>query len=396
MLNLYQKNYEAKILFFFVNEKNVQEVVLYRQSEVLIKSGFDVFNVVSDTVPDEVEHGVKILSSGYVTNNRIKRVLFSSKNLRKRLFEVDADIYHTCHIDQLGTCLKLKKAGKKVIFEMQEDHPYSLYWKSRLPHFLNHFFVCLMKLWMSYALKRVDAITCVGYDTYDYLVSWGIDKKKIHVIGNFPIVRKDYKLTREDYMSRENRILYFGLIYSYSRQEVFLEALKKLHVNVKYLVAGKFMGNELKTYRVQTMNNPLWKEKVEFVERFKHDELKDFVAKSTISNTLRDFSVYAHDKRGSLGIIKIFESMENALPILCPDMPVYREMMEKYKCGILVDPMNSQAIADAIEYLVSHKEEAWKMGQEGRRAVIEKYSWDVASKDYLGIVSSLLTCKHTC
>ena len=255
---------------------------MYRQSEVLIKSGFDVFNVVSDTVPDEVEHGVKILSSGYVTNNRIKRVLFSSKNLRKRLFEVDADIYHTCHIDQLGTCLKLKKAGKKVIFEMQEDHPYSLYWKSRLPHFLNHFFVCLMKLWMSYALKRVDAITCVGYDTYDYLVSWGIDKKKIHVIGNFPIVRKDYKLTREDYMSRENRILYFGLIYSYSRQEVFLEALKKLHVNVKYLVAGKFMGNELKTYRVQTMNNPLWKEKVEFVEGFKHDELKDFVKENDI------------------------------------------------------------------------------------------------------------------
>ena len=64
-------------------------------------------------------------------------------------------------------------------------------------------------------------------------------------------------------------------------------------------------------------------------------------------------------------------------------------MMKKYKCGIIVDPMNPEEIADAIDYLVSHKEEAWKMGQEGRRAVIEKYSWDVASKEFVNMINSL-------
>ena len=380
---------KKKYCFFSSMKKNVQEVVLYRQAESLIKDGYEVYNVVSDDVPDEIENGVKILSSGYKTSNRIKRSLFAAKPLFERLKEVNADVYHTCHVDQLGVCLKLKKLGKMVVFEMQEDHPYSFYWKSRLPKFFNHIIVWFLKQWMAYALKRVDAITCVSYDTHDYLVSWGIDPRKVHIIGNFPIVQKDYKLTLEDYMSREDRILYFGLIYSYSRQEVFLEALSKVKSKVKYLVVGRFMGNELETYKVQTINNPLWKKHVDFIEGFKHDELAAFIAKSTISNTLRDFSIYPRDKRGSLGIIKIFESMENALPILCPDMPVYREMMKNYKCGIIVDPMNPEEIADAIEYLISHKEEAWKMGQEGRRAVIEKYSWDAASVEFIKIINSL-------
>ena len=64
--------------------------------------------------------------------------------------------------------------------------------------------------------------------------------------------------------------------------------------------------------------------------------------------------------------------------------------MKEYKCGILVDPLNEQQIHEAIQYLVTHKEEAWRMGQEGRRAVIEKYSWDALSVVFLRIVNALI------
>ena len=56
---------------------------------------------------------------------------------------------------------------------------------------------------------------------------------------------------------------------------------------------------------------------------------------------------------------------------------------------MLVDPKNPDQIADAINYLVENKEEAYKMGQEGRRAVIEKYNCDVVSKEYVEIINSL-------
>jgi glycosyltransferase involved in cell wall biosynthesis len=301
---------------------------------------------------------------------------------------VEADVYHTFHVDLLLICLLLKRKGKKVFFEMREDHPYSLYWKSNAPKCLLHPVVWLMAKWMGFVLRRVDAVTALSYDAVAYLKSWGIAPEKVHLWGNFPVVRKDHSLSLEDYMKRDNRVLYFGLIYSYSKQEVFLKALKGIP-DIKYLVAGRFMTNELDTYRAKIINMPEWKE-VEFIDGFKHEELDGFINRSTISNVVRDFSVYPMEKSGSFGIIKIFESMEAALPIICSDMPIYRDIMKEYKCGLLVNPLNEKEIHDAIQYLVTHKEEAWRMGQEGRRAVLEKYSWDALSVKFLKIVNEMI------
>lgn len=380
--------HKKKYCFFSSMPKNVQEIVQYRQAKSLIEDGFEVFNVVSDIKDDEYENGVKIISCGYKAKNYVQRLINAPWKLYKKLLQVDADIYHTVCIDQLLLCWLLKRKGKKIIVELQEDHPYSLYWKSQKPKWVISILVYFMRIWMLFVLKRVDAIFTVTPDIVSYLEEWGISNDKIHLQGNFPIVNKNYELTFEDYMNREDRILYFGLIYSYSKQEVFLKALSEVK-NIQYLVAGKFMSNELNSYMPYITNLPEWKN-VEFINGFKHDELKTFINKSTISNVLRDFSVYPREKKGSLGIIKIFESMEAALPIICSDMPTYREIMDKYKCGILVDPLNTIQIKDAIEYLVTHKEEAWKMGQRGRQAVIEEYSWDALSVKYIKLVNKLL------
>lgn len=365
-----------------------REVIMYRQSRSLMADGFEVFDVVSDSQPEEIIQGVRIIPSEYRARNFWQRVFVAPRKLYRKLLEVDADVYHTVHVDQLLICLKLKRKGKKVFFEMQEDHPYSLLWKSTAPKWLLKPVVWLMAKWMAFVLRRVDAVTALTYETEAYLKSWGIAPEKVHLWGNFPEINKNYNLTLEDYLKREDRVLYFGLIYSYSKQEIFLKALTEVP-DVKYLVAGRFMSNELDTYKPKITNMPEWKG-VEFVEGFKHEELKGFINRSTISNVVRDFSVYPMEKSGSFGIIKIFESMEAALPIICSNMPIYRDIMKEYKCGILVDPLDKDQIKNAIEYLVVHKEEAWRMGQEGRRAVIEKYSWDALSAKYLEIINGLL------
>ena len=378
-----------KYCFFSSMPRKEREVIMYRQTQSLVSDGFDVYNVVSDNGPSEETKGCNIIPSGYRAKNLFQRIFVSPHKLYKKLLQIDADIYHTVHIDQLLICLLLKRQGKKVIVEIQEDHPYSLYWKLKIPKWIIAILVFLMKLWMTFVLKKIDVILTVTPDIVSYLEEWGIDKKKIHLQGNFPIINKEYTLTLDDYLSRDNRVLYFGLIYSYSKQEVFLKALSQINGDIKYLVAGKFMSNEIETYQQYITNLPEWKN-VEFINGFKHEELKEFINKSTISNVLRDFSVYPREKKGSLGIIKIFESMEAALPIICSDMPTYREIMSKYKCGILVDPLNPEQIKNAIEYLITHKEEAWEMGQRGRQAVIEEYSWDALSVKYIKLVNSLL------
>ena len=381
-------DYKKKYCFFSSMPRKKREIIMYRQGRSLMADGFEVYNVVCDNQPSEVVEGINVVPTSFRAYGFFQRLFVAPRKLYKKLLEVDADVYHTVNVDQLMMCLRLKRKGKKVFFEMQEDHPYSLLWKSKAPKWILKPVVWLMAKWMGYALRRVDAITALSYNTVDYLKSWGIAPEKVHLWGNFPGINKDYNLPLEDYLKREDRMLYFGIIYSYSKQEIVLQALKELPT-VKYLVAGVFMGNEKDTYKPKIVNMPEWKT-VEFIEGFNHEELAGFIGRSTISNVIRDFSVYPMEKSGSFGIIKVFESMEAALPIICSDMPIYRDIMKEYKCGILVDPLSKDQIKEAIEYLVTHKEEAWRMGQEGRRAVIEKYSWDALSVKYLEIVKGLI------
>jgi glycosyltransferase involved in cell wall biosynthesis len=81
--------------------------------------------------------------------------------------------------------------------------------------------------------------------------------------------------------------------------------------------------------------------------------------------------------------------MEAGLPIICSDVPIYRMIIEEYNCGILVNPNDEKQIANAIRFLIDNKKEAYNMGKNGRKAVIEKYSWEIQSELYLNQINKL-------
>ena len=56
-------------------------------------------------------------------------------------------------------------------------------------------------------------------------------------------------------------------------------------------------------------------------------------------------------------------------------MCIWREQIEAAGCGLLVDPLDPEAIAGAIEYLFTHPHEAEPMGCRGKEAVESQYDW---------------------
>ncbi len=59
-------------------------------------------------------------------------------------------------------------------------------------------------------------------------------------------------------------------------------------------------------------------------------------------------------------------------------------------CGLCVDPLDPKVIAQAVEYLLTHREEALRMGEHGRRAVEEKYNWEKEGEKLLNLYARLL------
>ncbi len=351
-----------------------------RQAQTLIHEGYNVYFCVSDNGPVETIDGINYIPIGYSGGGYIKKIGILSALMRKAAFSIDADIYQIESPVFINIGKRLKKRGKRVLFSCLEEYPYNYYNKTILPKPIIRIYVSYLANRMKTALKKYDAVFAVSEDIAEYLRGWEI--KNVILLGNFPEVNKSYELTKEEYLNRENRVIYYGHIPATSRQNNVIQAISEMN-DVKYLLAGKFWSKE---YQVQLESLDGW-ENVEFIDGFERSELPKILSRCTISNTARDLSK-SKSSNGSLGILKIFESMEAALPVILVDVPVYRKLVEEYKCGVLVDVNSVESIKEAIQYLVSHKEEAYEMGQNGRRAVIEKYSWDQVSKIYLSYVNN--------
>jgi glycosyltransferase involved in cell wall biosynthesis len=74
--------------------------------------------------------------------------------------------------------------------------------------------------------------------------------------------------------------------------------------------------------------------------------------------------------------IKLFEYMAAGVPVISSDFPVWREIVENAGCGLLVDPLDLDAIVAAMRWMIEHPDEAEDMGRRGRRAVEQRYNWD--------------------
>src|SRR5436309_1145750 len=73
--------------------------------------------------------------------------------------------------------------------------------------------------------------------------------------------------------------------------------------------------------------------------------------------------------------IVLLEAMAAGLPIIASRVGGIPDVIEDGRTGILVEPRNVQALADAIDSLVADPSLRMKMGAEGR-AQAAKYSWD--------------------
>lgn len=334
--------------------------IFMKQCKSLVKHGYDVTLIVNDDKDDEVLDGVKIISTKYKPKNRMDRFINSKKKLLNKAIEVDADIYQLHDPDLLPIGNKLKKLGKKVIFDFHEDVPQQIRDKTWIPKIIRNI---TSKIYEAYEKKSI-----VKYDGVISVTPHIIERlKKINsntvMVTNYPIVNKDEGMVRNP----EKSICFAGGIGEQWNHENILKAIENIE-GLKYILAGK-MSNE---YIGKLRTLPAW-EKVEYVGLIPHSEVKNIYSKS-IAGMALNFAKQV-EAQGTLGNTKLFEFMGAKLPVICTNYRLWKEVVEGNNCGICVDPKNIKEIENAIRYIIDNPEEAEIMGENGREAVLEKYNW---------------------
>ncbi|MDJ0332957.1 glycosyltransferase family 4 protein [Planococcus sp. S3-L1] len=340
--------------------------ILLKECNSLAEAGFDVYYIVPG-VTNMTLGSVKILGVELSDGNRLKRMTRTVKKVYKEALNVDADIYHFHDPELLPIGLKLKKKGKKVIYDVHEDVPQQILNKSWLPFKSQKFVSKIFAIYEIWAVKQFDLVIAATPFINNRFVKQDI--KSISV-NNYPIIKEFYSKV-PIVESRRKSICYVGGINKYRGIEEMVKALE-LTEDINLLLAGKFTTKQEK----QKVSEYKGWNKVCELGFLNRQEVNQVYNKSFAG------LVVLHPRKNYIDSlpVKMFEYMAAGIPVIASDFPLWRKIVEENNCGICVNPVNIVEIAKTIEFLFNNPKVAQEMGENGIGMIKTKYNWKIESE----------------
>lgn len=355
--------------------------IFIKQCRTLAAHGYDVTLVVADDKGDEHLEGVTITDVGHLPG-RIKRIFSTTRRVRDKAISLDADIYQLHDPELLPVGLALKRRGKKVIFDSHEDVARQLLSKPYLGRLSGKIISRTFSLIERYACSRFDGIIAATPFIRDNFLK--INPRTVDV-NNFPMVGELANAT--PWESKQDEVCYVGGIGEIRGIRELVEAGQHLRSSARINLVGKFSEPMVE---VAAKAHPGWGRVNEHgvldrsgVRRVLERSLAGIVTFHRLPNHLDSHPT------------KMFEYMSAGIPVIASDFPLWRDIIEGNQCGMCVDPADPKAIAAAIDHLASHPNLAKSMGENGRRAVLEKYNWTVQAAKLTDFYGALSHVKQT-
>ena len=337
--------------------------------------GYDVSIVLADGNGNEVKDEVNIFDAGVKSGGRLLRMTRTVGKIYKKARELDGIIYHFHDPELIPVGLKLKKSGKIVIYDVHEDYSEDILNKEWIPCFLRSVISQVFDRYENYAVKKFDGvITATPHirEKFEKLNPNTID------LNNFPILSSTV-INEFTEAPKSKSVVYIGAI---NRIRGIAEMISALELtDAKLVLAGNFSTTE-DFALAKSMKG--WAQ-VEYRGQVDRSKVAKILSESVAGIVL----YHPGPNHDECQPNKLFEYMAARLPVIASNLPLWREIVEKNKCGICVNPLNPREIADAINWMLQNPSDTAEMGKNGLKAVLEKFNWEAESHKLIKIYEAL-------
>lgn len=347
--------------------------ILHRECQSLAKAGHEV-TLVAQHERDTIIGGVKIKALRN-PKSRWKRWTSAMWSVYRQVVRLHADLYHFHDPELIPVGMWLSLRGKRVIYDAHEDLPNTFAYKYYIPAFARKTLAWLAGRVETLAVRRFAAVVAA---TPTIAKRFSEHNTNTVVVRNFPSLAELAHGLALPWSERPPLVVYVGSMAPERGFREAVSAISLLPANLKGRLA--FAGPVTTEVR----------EEIARLDGSDRTDLLGLLGRAEVASLLcraRVGLVPLHRMPNFLNAlpVKLFEYMSAGVPVVASDFPLWRQIIEDAGCGMLVDPCDSKGIAHAIEYLLTHPEEAQRMGARGREAIERRYNWKTEEEQLLAL-----------
>lgn len=348
--------------------------IVHKECCSLAQAGYDTHLVIADGLPDETCKGVRI--HGVAKHaSRLPRILISPLQILFKAIALNAKVYHFHDAELIFCALILRCLGKKVIYDVHDNLPLQIMGKHYIHISLRQVLAAAVRTLESLLSPMMSAIVTADRKKEARFKHYHSIVRTVH---NYPILSE---LDLIDLNQRQpGTICYVGGITRIRGIMQLLEAVRDM--DIKLIIAGIF---EPPALEAEARAHPGWT-RVDY--RGYQDRIG--IARVLSESSVGLVTLLPNENYLDSLPIKMFEYMSAAMPVIASDFEDWRRIVDRYDCGICVDPLHPELITSAIRELLEDPQRARQMGLRGREGILNDLNWSTQSEILLDLYKEIL------
>ena len=337
------------------------------------KKEYEIILFVADGLGEEKINNVRIIDLGK-PKNKIKRLFFAPFKAIRELKKLNPHIIHIHDPELIFSGIFFRFLNIKVIYDVHEDYPKQVMSRYYLPFFLRKSLSIIITILDYLLLWKFSFIITATDSIKKSLIN---KSNKVMTINNYPIIEKMIINKKQ-----KNSLVYVGLISEIRGIRELIQSLSNSDKISALNLIGNFSNeklyNDVKKYDG-------WK-KVKYYGKLERSEVKKILSKSEVGIV----TFHPEPNHVESQPNKLYEYMESGLPVIISNFKKWKNIINKYKCGVVVDPLNINDISKAYDKIFDNKNLLFKMSINSRKSIENNFSWKNEEMNLFKIYKKIL------